>query len=79
MIGGGILVFPIGCFLYGIAMTKCIKGSLFAINQNVHTKHIRSLEQLAEFTEFHSRAKQLSVDTTGKEFSFQMSISFAIH
>lgn len=74
MIGGGIFVLAIGCFLYGIAMTKCIKGSLFAVSQNAHAKPDRILKQLAEFTEFHSRVKQLSIIFINKKLSLQMSI-----
>lgn len=62
MIGGNIFILPVGSFLYAIAMTKCIKGSLFAIGRSGDTNQTTGpiLEQLAEFIEFHSHVKQLS-------------------
>lgn len=62
MIGANILILAIGLFLHGIAMTKCIKGSLFAIGRSGDTNQTTGsiLEQLAELIEFHSHVKQLS-------------------
>lgn len=52
----------IGSYLYGIAYSKAIKGSLFTINQSIQAQADPSilLEQLTEFLELHSNAKQLS-------------------
>lgn len=52
----------VGCFLYVIALNKIIKASLFNFSQNTRAKidQIILLEQLIEFIELHSGAKQLS-------------------
>lgn len=60
IIAGCAIALAVGSFLYGIAMTKCIKGSLFAINRGARAKKGRHLEQIIEFIRFHSTAKQLS-------------------
>lgn len=51
----------IGCYLYTIAASKCIKGSQFLIGRCT-TKHTNQniLDQFIEFIEFHSNVKQLS-------------------
>lgn len=63
MIGACVIAFALGFYLYTIAMTKCIKGSLFSINRNAQLKIKRKciFKQLVEFIEFHSKVKQLSV------------------
>lgn len=61
MIGASIFVLSIGAYLYGNSLSKGIKGSLFAFNRNVRAKTDQSilLEQVIEFLELHSNAKQL--------------------
>lgn len=62
MIGACLVAFGIGAYLYEIAVSNCIKGSLFAINRNTQAKADQSilLEQFIEFLKLHSNAKQLS-------------------
>lgn len=60
-----VLVLAFGSFLYAMAMTKCIEENLFAIGKSTQakvkqTEQIELWEQLIEYIEFHSRAKQLS-------------------
>lgn len=57
-----VMNLSIGSYLYGIAYSKAIKGSLFTINQSIQAQADPSilLEQLTEFLELHSNAKQLS-------------------
>lgn len=62
MIGACPLVSAFGYYYFGIAASKCIKGSLFSIAQSIdakiNKKHI--FDQLAEFIELHSSVEQLS-------------------
>lgn len=62
MIGACILVLAIGSYLYVIAMSKSIKGSLFAIKRNAQANADQSIleEQIIEFLKLHSSAKRLS-------------------
>lgn len=61
LIGASVLTLAIGSYLYLVASSKCIKGSLFAIGQCTSIKTYRNIrEQLVEFIEFHSLVKQLS-------------------
>lgn len=48
-----------------MAMSKCIKGTLFTINWNTYAKIDQPLliKQLNELIEFHSRVKRLSKST----------------
>lgn len=61
-IGACALVFASGAYFYGIAISECIKMSLFAINENAKSKTNRChlLEQIIEFLKLHSGAQQLS-------------------
>lgn len=61
-IGACALILAAGSYLHGIAISKCIKGSLFAINRNAKSKANRShlLEQIIEFLQLHSNTQQLS-------------------
>lgn len=61
-IGVCILALAIGVYLFGNAMSKCIKEILFAISEHSNAEIDRSvlLEQFIEFIQYHSRVKQLS-------------------
>lgn len=61
MIGACVVSLAIGCYLLGIAMSKSINGSLLSISQSIEAKNDEKiiLDQLAEFIELHSTAKQL--------------------
>lgn len=61
-IGACALVYASGFYLYGIAISDCIKSSLNAINQNAKLKAKRShlSKQFIEFVVLHSDAQQLS-------------------
>lgn len=63
-IGGCVLVLAISAFFYGIAVSKCIKISLFTIQRSAQTKIDQSilLQQMIELFEMHSSAKQLSTN-----------------
>lgn len=62
MIGACALTLAIGSYLYAIAISKCLKASLFAINRNAKSKANRRhlLEQIIEFLDMHSKSQQLS-------------------
>lgn len=63
IIGAGVLVLAIGAYLYGAGMAECIKVILLDIRHRTEVKAAKkthSMEQLIDFIEFHSRAKQLS-------------------
>lgn len=62
LIGACILTLGTGTYLYAIAMSKCIKENLFTIIESCRNKNKRHLicEQLVEFIDFHTNAKQLS-------------------
>lgn len=57
-----VLGLAIGSFLYGMALSKDIKMSLFYINRNARAEGDQSilLEQIVEFLQLHSSSKQLS-------------------
>lgn len=61
IIAACVISFAFGCYFLGIAMSKSIRGSLFSIDQSIGVKIDQKLilDQLAEFLEFHSTAKQL--------------------
>lgn len=63
-INAPLITMSIASYLYAIALSRIVKGSLFAINRssNRAEKLDRSilLEQIIEFLEVHSSAKQLS-------------------
>lgn len=50
------------CFCHMTAMIKCLKMTLVSINKKAHHKIRQVLirNQLLEFVQYHSRAKQLS-------------------
>lgn len=54
-------------------MSKIIKGSLFAINQNIQAKAEQSIlsEQINEFIELHSSVQQLSAQNQVKSSSIK--------
>lgn len=54
-----VLALSIGSYLYSIALSKDVKGSLFMFKRNIQSKADQSLllEQLAEFIDLHSNAK----------------------
>lgn len=63
MIGASAVSLAFGCYFYAIAMTKCIKGSLFSISQSIDSETSNRtciFEQIFEFIEFQSRVKKLS-------------------
>lgn len=61
MTGACVAALGIGCYLYAIAASKCIKENLFAIIKNFENKNKRSIrDQLIEFIDFHTKVKQLS-------------------
>lgn len=74
MIGACIISFAFGCYLLGIAMTKLIKRSLFAIDQSICAKidQQRILDQLAEFVELHSTIKQLCTISVGNSHTIDI-------
>lgn len=62
-IAAPLLSVPIASYLYGIALNKIIKGSLFAINRSIRaekTDQFSFLKQIVEFIDVHSSANQLS-------------------
>lgn len=61
-VGSYVLALAAGAYSYGIALSKCIKGSLFCINRSTLAKIDQSilLEQFAEFIDLHSSTEQLS-------------------
>lgn len=65
VIGAGVLVLAIGCYLYAVRMAECIKVLLFDITQSAGADETNLMKQLVDFIEFHSRAKQLS-SSSGK-------------
>lgn len=62
IVTASILSMAIASFLYAVALSRDIKGSLFAFNLNAQAKVDQPilLDQLTEFIEVHSSAKQLS-------------------
>lgn len=63
MIASPIIAMAIASHLYAIALSKVIKGSIFFINRSAQAKKTDQsicLEQIVEFLELHSSAKQLS-------------------
>lgn len=62
VVGTCVIIMAIGSYLYAIAMTKCVKGSLFSISRHAHRKkdQARVFKQIVEFIQFDSRTKQLS-------------------
>lgn len=52
-----VLALTMGSYLYFVASSECIKGSLLAIDQSANQN---IFEQFIEFIEFHSLVKQLS-------------------
>lgn len=62
IIGACDITMAVGSYLYGIAMSECVKGTLNEINRHVHdkTNKARIVEEIIEFVQFHSRVKQLS-------------------
>lgn len=62
LIGGSVLILAIGFYIYQLAVSKCIKENLCAIEESSRIKTERQLirGQLIEFIEFHTKAKQLS-------------------
>lgn len=62
MIGACVAVLVIGFYVYVIAMSKCIKQILSAIDKSLRVKTNRKRigVQLIEFIEFHTQVKQLS-------------------
>lgn len=66
MIGVCIICFSIGIYLFAMSSSQCVKSSLFSISRNSKLKlnQKRIFEQFNEFIQFHSRVKQLSVNTT---------------
>lgn len=58
-----VLMLAIGAYLYFVALSKIIKGSLFSINRNAQAKRANQsilLERIIEFLDLHSSVKQLS-------------------
>ena len=57
-----MMTLAIGAYLFGMAASKCIKGSLFNISRNIKARRSRKhvMKQVIEFVEFHSTVKQLS-------------------
>lgn len=58
-----LIAMAIGFYLYCTALSKTIKGSLFFINRNAQAEksdQATALQQIVEFLELHSSAKQLS-------------------
>lgn len=61
IVGACVIAFGAVSFLYVIASSKCIKGSLFSIGQCAHNETNQNiLDRFVEFTKFHSHLKQLS-------------------
>lgn len=61
MIAACVISFAFGCYLLGIAMSESIKDSLLSIDRSIGDKTDENLilDQLVEFIELHSTAKQL--------------------
>lgn len=74
-IGPCIIAFAVGSYHFTMAMNKCIKMSLFGINQHSNAEVDRPilLGQLDELIELHSSAKQLS------EMRFKINLSLEWH
>lgn len=77
-IGACVLALGFGCYSYLMAMAECIKQNLCAIRRNIRKsrqkKHL--WEQLKEFIEFHSRAKQLRMNCCIKQINlYQIKIT----
>lgn len=72
MLGVCIIAFPVGSYLYVMAMVKCINKMLITINQLTkdHRKKYRIFQQLVEFIQFHTYVKQLSVSCECEIFFF---------
>lgn len=62
MVGTCVITLGIGSYIYGIAMSKCIKGSIFSISRHSHCKKnpSRVFKRIVEFVHYHSRKKMLS-------------------
>lgn len=61
LIAACLIIFGISAYLYIIALSKCIKGSLFAIGRRTQNKRNRHIsDRFIEFAQFHGQVKQLS-------------------
>lgn len=63
MIGKCIFGLAVGIYLYAFALSKTVKASLLSINQSARAKTTNPsifLEQVIEFLQLHTCAKQLS-------------------
>lgn len=78
LIGACTLSLAFGYYAISISESKCIKGSATAIARNSKLKGKRKhiFEQLIEFIEFHSHAKQLGSLFTFVCISFQKILKF---
>lgn len=75
-IGACVIALGFGTYLYGISFSKCIKHNLFAINRSAQDETERNeiWNQLIEFIEFHSRAKQLRKFFSNKHFQLYFNL-----
>lgn len=85
VIGAVLIPLAIGSYLYLMALSKCVKGALFAVSQctNGTKTNQEILERIIEYAELYSRVKQLSLTffkcLKGRDFpqfSFSSSIVF---
>lgn len=68
-IGTSGLSLVIGAYLYLVAASKCIQGSLNAIGQCTNEKINKNiLQKFIEFVQFHAQIKQLSYKMIGAKF-----------
>lgn len=77
MIAACILSYAFGSYFLGMAMSKSVKGSLFAINRSTGDKIDQKLilDQIAEFIDLHSTAEQLREPCDSNFFSQYFRIS----
>lgn len=66
MMGACALSLATGSYLYFMAASKCIKGSLLSIGQCINEKTNQNIfDQFVEFMQFHAKVKQLSYQKDG--------------